>query len=111
MLDARRMEVYSQIFDRSLHEIRATQADIVDEDTYRKYLDERPVYFFGNGAAKCMDTINHPNAHLIKDIKPLAKNMQPLAEKRFFNEKFEDIAYFVPFYLKDFVAKAPRPLL
>ncbi|MBO4661010.1 MAG: tRNA (adenosine(37)-N6)-threonylcarbamoyltransferase complex dimerization subunit type 1 TsaB [Prevotella sp.] len=111
MLDARRMEVYSQIFDRSLHEIRATQADIVDGDTYRKYLDERPVYFFGNGAAKCMDTINHPNAHLIKDIKPLAKNMQPLAEKRFFNEKFEDIAYFVPFYLKDFVAKAPRPLL
>lgn len=111
MLDARRMEVYSQIFDRSLHEIRPTQADIVDGDTYRKYLDEHPVYFFGNGAEKCMDTINHPNAHLIKDIKPLAKNMQPLAEKRFFNERYEDIAYFVPFYLKDFVAKAPKPLL
>lgn len=111
MLDARRMEVYSQIFDRSLHEIRPTQADIVDGDTYRKYLDEHPVYFFGNGAEKCMDTINHPNAHLIKDIKPLAKNMQPLAEKRFLNERYEDIAYFVPFYLKDFVAKAPKPLL
>lgn len=108
MLDARRMEVYAQLFDRSLHEIRPIQADIVDENTYREYLDKHPVYFFGNGAAKCMDVINHPNAHLIKGIEPLAKNMQPLAEKRFFNEQYEDVAYFVPYYLKDFVAKMPR---
>lgn len=108
MLDARRMEVYAQLFDRSLHEIRPIQADIVDENTYREYLDKHPVYFFGNGAAKCMDVINHPNAHLIKGIEPLAKNMQPLAEKRFFNEQYEDVAYFVPYYLKDFVAKMSR---
>lgn len=111
MLDARRMEVYAQVFDRALHEIRPIQADIVDENTYKKYLDERPVYFFGNGAEKCMEIINHPNAHLIKGIEPLAKDMLPLAEKRMAMEKYEDVAYFVPMYLKDFVAKAAKPLL
>lgn len=111
MLDARRMEVYAQVFDRSLKEIRPIQADVVDENTYREYLDRGPVYFFGNGAAKCMETINHPNAHLIKDIEPLAKYMLPLAEKRIAHEQYEDVAYFVPFYLKDFVAKTPKKLL
>ena len=109
MIDARRMEVYAQLFDRSLHEVRAIQADIVDDNTYKQYLDEHPVYFFG--AAKCMVAINHPNAHLIEGIEPLAKWMSPLAEKKFFNEQFEDVAYFVPFYLKDFVAKMPKKLL
>ena len=111
MLDARRMEVYGQLFDRALHEIRPIHADVVDSETYRPWLDEHPVYFFGNGAKKCMDTIHHPNAHFIDGIEPLAKNMFPLAEKRFAQEKYEDVAYFVPFYLKDFVAKLPRKLL
>jgi tRNA threonylcarbamoyladenosine biosynthesis protein TsaB len=111
MIDARRMEVYAAVYDRSLKEIRGVQADVVDETTYKEYLDERPVYFFGNGAAKCMETINHPNAHLIKGIEPLSKYMYPLAEKRIAEGKFEDVAYFVPFYLKDFVAKTPRKLL
>lgn len=111
MLDARRMEVYAQVFDRSLKEIRPIQADVVDGDTYREYLDRGPVYFFGNGAEKCMETIGHPNAHLLKGIEPLAKNMLPLAEKRMIDRQFEDVAYFVPFYLKDFVAKQARPLL
>ncbi|MBR6715244.1 MAG: tRNA (adenosine(37)-N6)-threonylcarbamoyltransferase complex dimerization subunit type 1 TsaB [Prevotella sp.] len=111
MIDARRMEVYAQLFDRSLHEVRPIQADIVDGETYRQYLDQHPVYFFGNGAAKCMETINHPNAHLIENVEPLAKWMFPLAEKKFLNEQYEDVAYFVPFYLKDFVAKMPKKLL
>ncbi|SFG35871.1 tRNA (adenosine(37)-N6)-threonylcarbamoyltransferase complex dimerization subunit type 1 TsaB [Prevotella sp. KH2C16] len=111
MLDARRMEVYAQVFDRSLKEVREIQADIVEADTYKKFLDEHPVYFFGNGAEKCMEVINHPNAHLIKGIEPLAKNMFPLAEKRIAVRKFEDVAYFVPMYLKDFVAKKPKKLL
>ncbi len=111
MLDARRMEVYAAVYDRALREIRPVGADVVDADTYRGYLDEHPVYFFGPGAAKCMDTINHPNAHLIDGIEPLAKYMQPLAERRFLNGEFEDVAYFVPFYLKDFVAKQPKKLL
>lgn len=111
MLDARRMEVYAQLFDRALNEVRPIQADVVDADTYKSYLDERSVYFFGNGAEKCIEVINHPNAHLIKNVEPLAKNMFPLAEKRMMNEQFEDVAYFVPFYLKDFVAKTPKKLL
>ena len=111
MLDARRMEVYAKVMDRALKEVRPIQADIVDADTYKEYLDRGTVYFFGNGAEKCMEVINHPNARLVKGIKPLAKNMAPLAEKRFVEGKFEDVAYFVPFYLKDFVAKMPKKLL
>ena len=111
MLDARRMEVYAGIYDRSLKPIREVGADIVTAETYKPYLDEHSVYFFGNGAPKCKETISHPNAHLIEGIEPLAKWMQPLAERRFLNEQFEDVAYFVPFYLKDFVAIKPKKLL
>jgi tRNA threonylcarbamoyladenosine biosynthesis protein TsaB len=111
MLDARRMEVYAALYTRALKEVRPIQADIVDENTYREYLDRHPVYFLGNGAAKCMEAINHPNARFIKDIEPLAKYMQPLAERNYFQEQYEDTAYFVPFYLKDFVAKMPKKLL
>lgn len=111
MLDARRMEVYSALYDRALKTVREVRADVVTADTYKEWLDERPVYFFGNGARKCMEVINHPNAHLIEGIEPLAKWMQPLAEKRFLNGQFEDVAYFVPFYLKDFVAIKPKQLI
>ena len=111
MIDARRMEVYSAVYDRSLNAVRAIQADVVDGDTYKEFLDKGPVYFFGDGAEKCMEVIHHPNAHLIKNIEPVAKNMFPLAEKRMAEGKFEDVAYFVPFYLKDFVAKQAKPLL
>ena len=111
MLDARRMEVYAALYDRALKPVRPIQADVVTDETYREWLDRGPVYFFGNGAKKCMDTINHPNAHLLDDVEPLAKWMQPLAERRFLNGQFEDVAYFEPFYLKDFVAKMPKKLL
>jgi tRNA threonylcarbamoyladenosine biosynthesis protein TsaB len=111
MIDARRMEVYAGIYDRALKEVRPVGADVVDAETYKQWLDERPVYFFGNGAAKCMETINHPNAHLIEGIEPLAKWMQPLAERRLLNEQTEDVAYFEPFYLKDYVAKMPKKLI
>ncbi len=112
MLDARRMEVYAGLYERSLRPVRDVQADVVTADTYRQWLDQRPVYFFGNGAAKCMDTINHPNAHLIEGIEPVARWMQPLAERRLLNGQTEDVAYFEPFYLKDYVAKMPRnPLI
>ena len=111
MIDARRMEVYAGIYDRDLKEVRPVGADVVDAETYKQWLDERPVYFFGNGAAKCMGTINHPNAHLIEGIEPLAKWMQPLAERRLLNGQTEDVAYFEPFYLKDYVAKMPKKLI
>jgi tRNA threonylcarbamoyladenosine biosynthesis protein TsaB len=111
MIDARRMEVYAGVFDRALRPVREVGADIVDENTYREWLDRGPVYFFGNGAAKCMSVINHPNAHLIEGVVPEAKWMFPLAEKRIAREQYEDVAYFVPYYLKDFVSKKPKSLL
>ena len=111
MLDARRMEVYAGVFDRALKPVRDIRADIVDADTYKEFLDRHPVYFFGNGAAKCMETINHPNARYIDNIVPLAKWMFPLAEKKIAKGEKEDVAYFVPFYLKDFVAKMPNKML
>ena len=111
MLDARRMEVYAGLYDRALKPKREIQADIVDANTYKTFLDKGKVYFFGNGAAKCMEAIAHPNPVLIEGIEPLAKYMQPLAERRFAEEVFEDVAYFVPFYLKDFVAIKPKKLL
>lgn len=111
MIDARRMEVYSQFFDRALNEVRSISADIVENNTYDDILAQQPVYFFGNGAEKCHEVLTHRNAHIIEGIVPLAKNMYPLAEKRMANEQFEDVAYFVPFYLKDFVAKEAKKLL
>jgi tRNA threonylcarbamoyladenosine biosynthesis protein TsaB len=111
MLDARRMEVFAGVYSRALRPVRGVQADIVDGDTYREWLDRHPVYFFGNGAQKCMETIGHPSAHYIEGIEPLAKWMQPLAERRLLNGQTEDVAYFEPFYLKDYVAKMPKKLL
>ena len=120
MLDARRMDVYAGLYDRALKPVREIGADVVTAETYKEYLDAHPVYFFGNGAQKCFKedladdktaVINHPNAHLIEGIEPLAKWMQPLAERRLLNEQFEDVAYFVPYYLKDFVAKLPKKLI
>ena len=111
MLDARRMEVYAAVYNRALKPVREVQADVVTADTYRLWLDERPVYFFGNGAAKCMGIINHPNAHLLENVEPPARWMQPLAERRLLNGQTEDVAYYEPFYLKDFVAKAAKDLL
>ena len=111
MIDARRMEVYAAIYDRGLNVKRAIAADIVDETSYLEYLDRHPVYFYGNGAAKCREKLTHPNAHFIDDIHPLAKMMFPLAEKAIANEDYKDVAYFEPFYLKEFVASMPKKLL
>lgn len=111
MIDARRMEVYAAIYDKALNAKRAIGADIIDENSYLEFLNEHPVYFFGNGAAKCKDKITHPNAHFINDIYPLAKWMFPLAEKAVAREDYKDVAYFEPFYLKEFVASTPKKLL
>ena len=111
MIDARRMEVYAAIYDRALNVRREISADIVDENSYLEFLEKHPVYFFGNGAAKCREKITHPNAHFIVDIHPLAKMMFPLAEKAIAINDYKDVAYFEPFYLKEFVASQPKKLL
>lgn len=111
MIDARRMEVYCALYDRALNEVVQTQALVIDSDSFKEYLDKQPIYFMGNGAEKCVETIQHPNAHFIKNIVPRAKNMIPLAEMAMAKEQFEDVAYFEPFYLKEFVATKSKKLL
>lgn len=111
MIDARRMEVYCAVYDRALREVMPVKAQVVEADTFTEIAGGKPIYFFGNGAAKCKDVIKCPNAHFIDNIEPLAKNMLPLANQAIRNEKFEDVAYFEPFYLKDFVATMPKKLL
>ncbi|WP_430814418.1 tRNA (adenosine(37)-N6)-threonylcarbamoyltransferase complex dimerization subunit type 1 TsaB [Carboxylicivirga sp. RSCT41] len=108
LMDARRMEVYTAVFDKELNKLEDISAKIVDEETFTKWLEANKVVFFGNGAEKCKDVIKHENAIFVDDCHPLAKNLSPLAEKHFAEEKFEDVAYFEPFYLKDFVATTPK---
>lgn len=102
MLDARRMEVYAGVYDRSLCAVRDVQPDVVDADTYKMFLDRGLVYFFGDGSEKCKAVITDRNARFVDDMVPLARWMFPLAEKRFYEGRFEDVAYFVPNYLKGF---------
>ena len=111
MIDARRMEVYAAVYDRALKPLRPVQADIVDADTYKEWLDCGPVYFFGDGAEKCKAVLTHPNAHFIDGIQPLAKHMYPLAARALSKNETVDVAYFEPFYLKDFVATKPKDIL
>ena len=111
MIDARRMEVYAAIYDRALKSVRDIAADIVDENSYLEFLEQHPVYFFGDGAAKCKEKITHPNAHFIDGIRPLAGMMFPMAEKAIAEQDFKDVAYFEPFYLKEFVAGTPKKLI
>lgn len=111
MLDARRMEVYTALYTRALKPVMDIAPVVVDTDSFKEQLDKHPIYFFGNGAEKCKAVINHPNAHFLDNVKLLAKNMAPLAEKKFLCEEFEDVAYFEPNYLKEFQATVAKKLL
>lgn len=108
MIDARRMEVYAAIYDRALNEVKPVSADIIDENSYRELLEKHKIIFFGDGAGKCKTALSHPNATFIADKHPLADYMIALAEKAFNAGKFADVAYFEPFYLKEFVATTPK---
>src|ERR1035437_374955 len=107
MIDARRMEVYTSFYDSNGVQIREIQADIIDHQSYLPYLENNTVFFFGNGAAKCRNAISHPHAIFIDGIITTAENMVSLAERDFKLQKFVDVAYYEPFYLKDFVATIP----
>ncbi len=111
MIDARRMEVYAAVYTRALRPVVETCATVVGSGSFAAQLDAHPVYFFGNGAAKCKGVITHANAHFIDGIRPLAKHMCPLAEMRHARGEFADAAYFEPSYLKDFVATRSKKLL
>lgn len=108
MIDARRMEVYSAIFDNKGNYIRQTNADIIIENIYDQWLEQNNIIFIGDGADKTRSILEGKNNVMFDtDFKISAKGMAQLAEKRYENKQFEDVAYFEPFYLKDFVAAKP----
>ena len=100
--------MYAAVYDRALNTVREIQADIVDENYLQEYLDKGPVYFFGDGAEKCKTKITHPHAFFVDRIAPIAKNMCPLAERAIARDEYADVAYFEPFYLKEFVVSKPK---
>jgi tRNA threonylcarbamoyladenosine biosynthesis protein TsaB len=108
MIDARRMEVYCGIFNNFMEEIDKVQAKIIDEDSFFEFLEKQKTVFFGNGASKCKSTIQHPNATFIDGFFCSASGLMPLAEKAFQSKSFENLAYFEPYYLKDFVGTTPK---
>ncbi|GAA4960053.1 tRNA (adenosine(37)-N6)-threonylcarbamoyltransferase complex dimerization subunit type 1 TsaB [Algibacter aquimarinus] len=108
MLDARRMEVYSAVYDSNYNQIRETQAQILDKNAFSDYLKQGTVYFIGNGVEKTKTIINHPNAIFIDDKLPSANEMSKLSYEKYNMGDIEDVAYFEPYYLKDFVALKPK---
>jgi tRNA threonylcarbamoyladenosine biosynthesis protein TsaB len=112
MIDARRMEVYAEIVDKKLNVVRSVNADIVDENTYSEFLRENSVCFFGNGMIKCKEILSTFNTSIfVEGIEPSAKYMVEMATEKFLKKEFEDVAYFEPHYLKDFIAGKPKKLL
>ncbi|MEJ5995454.1 tRNA (adenosine(37)-N6)-threonylcarbamoyltransferase complex dimerization subunit type 1 TsaB [Pedobacter sp. Du54] len=108
MIDARRMEVFTAIFDYNLMEVEATNAKIIDDSSFLALLDTYEMAFIGNGAEKCSSTIQHKNAKFLTTNYNSASNMTLLANVAFTSKNFEDVAYFEPFYLKDFVFTVPK---
>lgn len=107
MLDARRMEVYTALYQQQgtqLSTISEVQAMIIDADAFAQTLAQQPVYFFGNGAAKCQSVITHSNAHFVDNVVPQAQCMGLLAEMQPNSLDVKQMAYYEPFYLKEFVA-------
>lgn len=108
MIDAKRMEVFAAIYDKKNKEVREVKADIVDKETYVEYFD-KSILFFGDGAIKCKVIINNTNAKFIEDIYPSAKDLGTISYQKFVKKDFEDVAYFEPYYLKDFVPGEKKP--
>ena len=107
MIDARRMEVYCQMFDGEMNALQSIEAKVIDEESFREALNDHKIIFFGDGAAKCKSVITHPNAFFISDIAPSAKELGLLASEKFSRNEFENLVSFEPFYLKEFLIKKP----
>ena len=104
MIDARRMEVYTALFDQDLKKIKETSAAIITAESFQEELNQHKIIFFGDGSAKCKSLLgNHPNAIFINDFLNEATDLTSIAAAKFHQQQFEDVAYFEPFYLKDFI--------
>lgn len=109
MIDARRMEVYAAIFDANLNKIKDTEAVVMDENSFADLRKDHRLWLFGDGAPKLSKLFeNQQNVCIIDGFKPSAAYMRPLAEKALKERQFVDVAYFEPFYLKDFIAGKPH---
>ncbi|WGH74471.1 tRNA (adenosine(37)-N6)-threonylcarbamoyltransferase complex dimerization subunit type 1 TsaB [Tenacibaculum tangerinum] len=104
MLDARRMEVYAAVYNANYEQVREIKAEIINNDSFKEYLSQGKVYFIGDGTAKCKEVITHKNAVFIDREFPSAKEMANRSFDKYKKNDIEDVAYFEPFYLKDFVA-------
>ncbi len=108
LMDARRMEVYTSVFDASLEPLLPVSAQVITSDAFASFLERGKTYFFGEGASKCSEVIIHPNACFVPGFVNSARFMCRLSEIAFEEVRFEDVAYFEPFYLKDFMATKPK---
>lgn len=104
MLDARRMEVYCAVFDKDLNAIKETSAQIITEENLDYFALNKPMTFFGDGMPKCKSLLqNLPEASFVEEVVPSSKQLAKLSYEKFKQQQFEDVAYFEPFYLKDFM--------
>ena len=103
LLDARRMEVYTAVFDEKNEVVKEVTARVIDESSFADFLNKERVTFAGDGAEKCKNIIKHPNAFFIDGLYPSAKEIGLLSHKKYLQKDFEDVAYFEPYYLKDFI--------
>lgn len=108
VLDARRMEVYSAIFDRNMQQLRETRAEIIDVHSFAEYAEKGSVLLIGSGAQKCMDMLVNTNFKFDVKAVPSAKEMAKLSHIKFGNNELEDVAYFEPYYLKDFILQTKK---
>ena len=108
LLDARRMEVYSAVFNEACERLRETKAEILDEHSFAEYLENGKTLFLGSGSEKFKEICTHENALFILGALPSSREMIPLAEAKYNSGDFVDTAYFEPYYLKDFMATKPK---
>lgn len=103
MLDARRMEVYATVLNGQFETVRETRAEIINKDSFSEYSEKGKVYLMGSGANKCREMLTHPNFEFCDDLVPSAKEMAVMTHQRFIKGTFESLAYFEPYYLKEFI--------
>ncbi|WP_028377470.1 tRNA (adenosine(37)-N6)-threonylcarbamoyltransferase complex dimerization subunit type 1 TsaB [Leeuwenhoekiella sp. MAR_2009_132] len=108
LLDARRMEVYSAIYDADFNELRGIEAQIIDEHSFNDFLNAGKTVFIGDGAEKLQRINKHPNGNFVLEALPSAREMALLADAKYKISDIEDVAYFEPFYLKDFQINKPK---
>lgn len=107
MIDARRMEVYCQLFDPNRNKLQEVEAKVIDSESFKEQLEQSEIIFFGNGASKCKAVMHHPNAFFLEGIHPSASELGHRAWDKYQHNQVEDLVVFQPFYLKEFMIKKP----